>query len=223
VGTEYLGSDGRADLVWRHKGAKEWAVWEMNTEKLVTGTPITANLAWQDMENKKAFGMTGRSRAIDEAGNEVGKALGLGQLSGKASYAGAVDPFDRADVYGFTLDGAQMVRVRLDGMDARAQDENLDLEVVTANSVLIGKSQNLKNQAEDVLFSGVAGETYYVKVMQAGTKDFNQYRLSLSINLTIDGIYDGIAYEKSEIFEGKVSDADAGVEVKFLQRGPIKD
>ncbi len=42
--------------------------------------------------------MTGRSRAIDEAGNDVGTALGLGQLSGKASYAGAIDPFDRADM-----------------------------------------------------------------------------------------------------------------------------
>jgi Bacterial Ig-like domain/FG-GAP-like repeat len=178
VGAEYLGSDGRADLLWRNLGTKEWAVWEMNTEKLAVGTPLTAQLAWQDA-NKKAFGMTGRSRAIDEAGNEVGKALGLGQLSGKAIYAGAIDPWDRADVYGFTLDGAQMVRVRLDGMDTRTEDDNLNLQVVKWDNTLLGKSENLRSQAEELIFSGVAGETYYVKVVQAGTKDFNQYRLGL--------------------------------------------
>ncbi|NJM48881.1 MAG: hypothetical protein HC860_24180, partial [Alkalinema sp. RU_4_3] len=120
VGAEYLGSDGRADLVWRHRVSKEWAVWEMNTEQLVTGTSLTANLAWRD-GNKKAIAMTGRSRAIDEAGNDLSTALGLGQLSGKASYAGAIDPWDRSDVYGFTLDGAQMVRVTLDGMEGRLE------------------------------------------------------------------------------------------------------
>jgi Bacterial Ig-like domain/FG-GAP-like repeat len=178
VGAEYLGSDGRADLVWRHQVTKEWAVWEMNTEKLATGTALTENLAWRDV-NKKAIAMTGRSRAIDEAGNEVGTALGLGQLSGKASYAGAVDPWDRADVYGFTLDGAQMVRVSLDGMDARAEDNNLNLQVVKWDNTVVARSENLRSQAEELMFSGVAGQTYYVKVVQAGTKDFNQYRLGL--------------------------------------------
>ncbi|NJM49043.1 MAG: hypothetical protein HC860_25135, partial [Alkalinema sp. RU_4_3] len=178
VGAEYLGSDGRADLVWRHRVSKEWAVWEMNTEQLVTGTSLTDNLAWRD-GNKKAIAMTGRSRAIDEAGNDTTTALGLGQLSGKASYAGAIDPWDRADVYGFTLDGAQMVRVSLDGMDARTEDDNLNLQVVRWDNTVVARSENLRSQAEELMFSGVAGQTYYVKVVQAGTKDFNQYRLGL--------------------------------------------
>jgi Bacterial Ig-like domain len=64
-------------------------------------------------------------------------------------------------------------------MNARAEEEDLNLQVVKWDNTVLGKSENLRSQAEELIFSGVAGETYYVKVVQAGTKDFNQYRLGL--------------------------------------------
>jgi hypothetical protein len=180
VGAEYLGNDNRADILWRNKQDGKWAVWQMNSATLQTGSFLKEVATWQDL-SKTPAGMAGRPAAIDEAGNTTATAFNVGSLTTQASFQGAVDAWDQSDVYAFTLNGAQMVRISLNGMGARSENENLNLQVVKWDNTLLGKSENLRNQAEDVLFSGTTGETYYVKVMQAGVKDFNEYRLSFEI------------------------------------------
>ncbi|NJM48882.1 MAG: hypothetical protein HC860_24185 [Alkalinema sp. RU_4_3] len=89
----------------------------------------------------------------------------------------------------------------------------MNLQVVKWDNTVLGRSENLRSQVEELIFSGVAGETYYVKVVQAGTKDFNQYRLGLekvpmaTLSLTLEtdtgsSNSDGITQNKRPMVEG---------------------
>ncbi|NJM47005.1 MAG: VCBS repeat-containing protein [Alkalinema sp. RU_4_3] len=324
VGAEYLGNDNRADILWRNKWDGKWAVWQMNRAVLETGGFLKEVATWQDL-SKTPAGMAGRPAAIDEAGNTTATAFNVGVLTTQASFQGAVDAWDRADVYRFDVSGTQMLSVKLDG-EMRSTNQDVNLALLGSNGAMLKESKNVGAQVDLIQASLEAG-TYYVQVSPAGATDFNSYRLSLGVvpltaslgfstaiddtgisqtdgitknnrpmvegtgpagsvlrlygqalggstvqpevllgsvtvgsngiwkiqspeladgdyvlsakmvlaegkeqkisqdwavkidtlrpKLTIDGIYDGVAYEKTENFTGTVSDADTGVTVKL--------
>jgi Bacterial Ig-like domain/Bacterial pre-peptidase C-terminal domain/FG-GAP-like repeat len=179
VGAEYLGNDNRADILWRNKQDGKWAVWQMNSATLQTGSFLKEVATWQDL-SKTPAGMAGRPAAIDEAGNTTGTAFNVGSLTTQASFQGSVDAWDAVDLYRFDVSGPQVVSVRLDGMVGRSTNQNLDMTLFGSNGItVLGESKNPGVQSE-LIQAGLESGTYYVQVKQATATDFNQYKLSLT-------------------------------------------
>ncbi|NJM49129.1 MAG: hypothetical protein HC860_25615 [Alkalinema sp. RU_4_3] len=180
VGAEYLGNDHRADILWRNKWDGKWAIWEMNSGVLQTGSNLKMGDPWQDL-SKTPAGMAGRPVAIDEAGNTTEMAFKVGVLTTQASFQGAVDAWDTADVYRFEVSGTQLVSVRLDGMAARTGNQNVNMTLLGSNGTTVfGTGKNLGAEAELIQMNLAVG-IYYVQVNPAGPTDYNSYRLSLGV------------------------------------------
>jgi hypothetical protein len=168
-GAEYLGNDNRADILWRNKQDGKWAVWQMNSATLQTGSFLKEVATWQDL-SKTPAGMAGRPAAIDEAGNTTAAAFNVGGLTTQASFQGAVDAWDRADVYRFEVSGTQMLSVKLDGMVVRTGNQDVNLALLGSDGAVLRESKNVGAQAELIQASLEAG-TYYVQVSPAGATD----------------------------------------------------
>jgi hypothetical protein len=180
VGAEYLGNDNRADILWRNKRDGKWAVWQMNSATLQTGSFLKEVATWQDL-SKTPAGMAGRPAAIDEAGNTTATAFNVGALTTQASFQGAVDAWDAVDLYRFDVSGPQMLSVKLDGMVVRTGgNQDVNVAIWGSDGAVLKEGKNTGAQAEWIQASLGAG-TYYVQVSPAGATDYNSYRLSLGV------------------------------------------
>jgi Bacterial Ig-like domain/Bacterial pre-peptidase C-terminal domain len=178
VGAEYLGNDHRADILWRNKWDGKWAIWEMNSGVLQTGSNLKVGDPWQDL-SKTPAGMAGRPAAIDEAGNTTATAFNMGTLTAQASFQGAVDAWDTSDVYRFEVSGTQMLSVKLDGA-MRLTNQDVNLVLLGSDGAVLRESKNVGAQIDLIQASLEAG-TYYVQVSAAGARDYNSYQLSLGV------------------------------------------
>ena len=116
-------------------------------------------------------------QAAADAGETLGTAQDLQQISGALTLRGYVGWWDSRDVYRFELGGEAEIDLQLDQLAA-----DVDLSIHDQNGRLLGTSASAGSSPEQ-LQGTVAAGTYYVNVEPWGWAD-STYRLTLEAELT---------------------------------------
>lgn len=134
------------------------------------------------------YTMSISSTNTDHAGNTLGTATSLGDLFGQVQLADFVSPLDTDDIYKFTLTHSGRVTASFPATATGDADLQIiydfDQDGTIDSSDILDSSANRKNAGESVSFSGLAGSTYFVRVLEFGGSP--AYHLTLAIDTAVD-------------------------------------
>jgi hypothetical protein len=149
---------------------------ESISRSLAAGTYLVRVYPYWNANTPYTLNISGGTAAADGAGNTLGTARDIGDITGTQSFRDLVGAGDTDDYYRFRATGTSdtLLSLRLDGLSG-----NADVQLLDESGVVLATSTNGGTTAETISHELHSGHAYFVRVFAPGTATAN-YALTLT-------------------------------------------